>query len=86
MNTHIATDDITSIGIATEARRAGIASITYLADNGKTGDAKVTIYRVGDVRVADTNGDPVWEEADPAAFAELLASEGMENLPAAHTP
>jgi len=37
----------------------------------------VTIYQLGDVRVADTNGDPVWEESDSATFAELLESEGI---------
>jgi hypothetical protein len=71
-------EDINSIGIAVEARSAGITTVTKLGDNGKTGDARVTIYQLGDVRVADTNGDPVWEEADHAAFAELLDTEGIE--------
>lgn len=70
-------EDINSIGIAAEARKAGISTVTKLGDNGKSGDDRVTVYRFGDVRVADTNGDPVWEESDHAAFAELLASEGI---------
>jgi len=75
-------DCINSVGIAVEARKAGIATATKLGDNGKSGDARVTVYQLGDknwrgVRVADTNGDPVWEEADPAAFSELIASEGI---------
>ena len=70
-------EDIKSIGIAAEARKAGIATVTKLGGNGKTGDARVTIYQLGDVRVADTNGDPVWEESDHATFAELLESEGI---------
>jgi len=70
-------DDINSAGITAEARKAGIATITKLGDNGKSDDARVTIYQLGDVRVADTNGDPVWEEQDGVAFAELLESEGI---------
>ena len=69
--------DINSGGIAREARKAGITTITQLGDNGKSGDARVTVYQLGDVRVANTNGDPVWEESDHAAFAELLESEGI---------
>ena len=73
----ISIDDINSAGIAAEARKAGISTVTKLGDNGKSGDAKVTIYQLGDVRVADTNGDPVWEESDSATFAELVESEGI---------
>jgi len=75
MQIHI--DNINSIGIALEARKAGITTIIKLGDNGKLGDARVTVYQFGDVRVADTNGDPVWEESDHAAFAELIESEGI---------
>ena len=74
----ISTENINSIGIAVEARKAGITTIIKLGDNGKTGDALVTVYQFGDVRVADTNGDPIWEESDHAVFAELLESEGIE--------
>jgi hypothetical protein len=70
--------DINSGGIAHEARKAGITTITQLGDNGKSGDARVTVYQLGDVRVANTNGDPVWEESDHAAFAELLETEGIK--------
>ena len=73
----ISIEDINSIGIAVEAREAGITTVTKLGDNGKTGDARVTVYQLGDVRVADTNGDPVWEEACRATFADLLESEGI---------
>lgn len=68
---------INSIGIEVEARKAGIATVTFLGRNGKSGDERVVIYQLGDVRVADTNGDPVWEESDRAAFAALLKSEGI---------
>lgn len=73
----ISIENLNSIGIAVEARKAGITTVTKLGDNGKSGDARVTVYQLGDVRVADTNGDPVWEEADHAGFAELLESEGI---------
>ena len=70
--------NINSGGIAREARKAGITTITQLGDNGKFGDARVTVYQLGVVRVANTNGDPIWEESDHAAFAELLDSEGIK--------
>lgn len=70
-------NDLNSAGIVAEARKAGISTVTKLGDNGKSGDARVTVYQLGDVRVADTNGDPVWEESDSATFAELLESEGI---------
>jgi hypothetical protein len=73
--------DISSINsreIYRRAKAVGIATVTYLGDNRKQGDARVTVYQFGDVRVANTNGDPVWEECDHAAFAELLETEGIE--------
>jgi hypothetical protein len=76
MNT-ISIDDLNSVGIAYEARKAGITTVTKLGDNGKSGDVRVTVYRLGDVRVADTNGDPVWEEQCRVTFTELLESEGI---------
>ena len=73
----ISIENLNSAGIVIEARKAGLDTVTKLGTNGKTGDAKVTIYRFGAVRVADTNGDPIWEESDPSSFAELLESEGI---------
>jgi len=73
----ISIDDINSGGIARAARKAGIATATKLGHNGKSGDARVTVYQLGGVRVADTNGDPVWEEQCRVTFAELLESEGI---------
>ena len=68
-----------SIGIAHEMEPTDIA--VAVADNGKSGDARVVVYFLNGVRVAATNGDPIWEESDLAAFAELLASQGI-TLPA----
>jgi hypothetical protein len=69
---------INSRGIARQAKMDGIAFATKLGDNGKNGDSRVTVYQLGDVRVADTNGDPIWEEQCVATFAELLESEGIK--------
>jgi hypothetical protein len=69
---------INSCGIRAQALVDGIDFITPLGDNGKTGDARVNVYQFGDVRVADTNGDPVWEESDHAGFAELLEWAGVK--------
>jgi hypothetical protein len=70
-------EDINSAGIRAQGRKDGISEVTKLGDNGKSGDHKVTIYQFGDVRVADTNGDPVWEESDPESFAEILEQCGL---------
>ena len=43
--------------------------------NGKAGDASVLVFYLQGVRVAATNGDPIWEESDAAAFAELMETE-----------
>ena len=49
-----------------------------MGDNGKSGDERVAIYRVGSIRVAETNGDPVWETVNPDLFEDLLQSEGIK--------
>lgn len=64
-----------SLGIAAEMAPSDRAE--RLGDNGKAGDQLVIVWRVRGVRVASTNGDPVWEENDTAEFAELLESEGI---------
>ena len=69
---------INSRGIYRQGKIDGIETVTKLGDNRKQGDARVTVYQLGDVRVAATNGDPIWEESDLAAFAELLESEGIK--------
>ena len=70
--------NINSRGIYRQAKIERIETVTKLGDNRKQGDARVTVYQLGDVRVADTNGDPIWEESDHAAFAELLECEGVK--------
>ena len=54
-----------------QAAKDGISEVTILGSAGEA-DNRITAYQFGDVRVIDTNGDPVWEEQDPEAFGELL--------------
>lgn len=49
-----------------------------IGTNGKHGDARVLVFYLQGVRVAATNGDPIWEESDAAAFDELMETEGIE--------
>lgn len=65
-----------SLGIAAEMGDTDTAEL--IATNGKQGDARVLVFSLRGVRVAATNGDPAWEEADEAAFAELMESEGID--------
>lgn len=65
-----------SLGIYAEMAENDEAEL--LGTNGKQGDARVLVFSLRGVRVASTNGDPVWEESDSAAFAELMAEEGIE--------
>jgi hypothetical protein len=44
----------------------------YLADNGKSGDHRLTLWDCNGCRVVQTNGGDVWEESDPEGFAELV--------------
>lgn len=65
-----------SLGIAAEMNEFDTAEL--LGTNGKQGDARVVVFELRGVRVAATNGDPAWEEANEAAFAGLMATEGIE--------
>ena len=76
-NQTVNVSEINSAGILAEALRSGITTATLLGmyehpDHPGNNDWQITIYRLGDVRVADTNGDPVWEEDDQQVFAELI--------------
>lgn len=63
---------IQSQGIQKYAEKHGIAYAELLGDNGEIGDKKITFYSLGGTRVAETNGDPIWEEDAPEAFAAIL--------------
>ena len=68
----ISINEINSGGIQAQAARDGITEVQLIGTNGKIGDAKTTAYYFGGVRVINTNGDPVWEEQDPEAFAAMM--------------
>lgn len=74
---------INSAGIAHEAQKAGLGTVELFGefehpDHLGSKDWSIRLYFVGDACVADTNGDPVWEEDDPAAFAALLEEYGVK--------
>lgn len=67
-------EDLNSAEIKAQARKDGITEVTKLAYS-----PNVTIYQFGGVRVADTNGDPVWEESVASEdWQSLLEEEGIE--------
>ena len=77
----ISIDDINSSGIRYEAERMGVTTATIIGRGEAVegnGNSHCTFYRVGDVRVAQTNGDPVWEESMPEDFAELAEACGVD--------
>jgi hypothetical protein len=73
----ISIEDINSAGIKAQAKIDGIKEITLLGtfdhpDHQSSNDWRIRIYDFGGVKVADTNGDPVWEESDPSAWADMM--------------
>ena len=64
--------DINSLGIKAQAKKDGITDAVIIGTNGKYGDQKITVYQLGAIKVADTNGDPVWEDSCPATWAEMM--------------
>lgn len=74
----VAVDDINSAGIRAACEKEGIDQIALIGryehpEHPGSNDWAIRLYAISDWRVADTNGDPVWEVADPAEFATLLA-------------
>lgn len=78
----IAIADFNSAGIRAVARELGITHMRLLGISGE-GDHRVGFYalphprRGWEIRVANTNGDPVWEEEDAQEFAELAEECGI---------
>lgn len=81
--------EFNSAGIRAEAARHKMATHMRMIGGGYASghegqaDYYVGFYAIPDrlgreVRVANTNGDPVWEETDPQAFADLAESCGVE--------
>jgi len=77
MKTTMKVEDVNSRGIEIECEKLGLTAIELLATDGN-GDNRIRVFQVGPVRVMDTNSDPVWEEADPQGFAEVLEKRGIE--------
>lgn len=84
---YIEISEFNSAGIRAEAKRLGITHMRRLggghAGGGDRADDYVGFYALPhqsgwEFRVANTNGDPVWEEEDMQAFAELAESCGVE--------
>lgn len=82
-------ENLNSIGITVEMRRIGATDAELIGSGHSDGDPNnpnslVTFYAITnpangfEFRVADTNGDPVWEEEDMGAFAELAEDCGVE--------
>lgn len=51
--------------VRAECKRVGVdpESLDPIATNGKTGDQLISVYELAGNLVADTNGDPVWEQS-----------------------
>lgn len=72
-----------SAGIRAEAKSAGITHMREVAAGRDERGNAATVFalptREGwEVRVLDTNADPVWEEADRADFLAATAGYGID--------
>ena len=80
--------EFNSSGIRAEAKKAGITHMRkigggFVEGHENEADWYVGFYAIphpkyGDFRVANTNGDPVWEENDAQAFADLAEQCGVK--------
>ena len=82
MKTTIKIQDINSAGITAQAKIDGITELTHLGtyehpDHPGSNDWTIRVYDFGGVKVADTNGDPVWQENCPNAWRHLMQSYGI---------
>lgn len=72
-----------SASIKAIASKLGVAHMELIAQGRADGDSNnpnslIRFFKIGETRVADTNGDPIWEDEDMQAFAELAAECGVE--------
>lgn len=80
--------EFNSAGIRAEAKKHGITHMREIGSGYVEGHEGEADWFIGfyallnpkgwEFRVADTNADPVWEEVDQQAFAELAESCGVE--------
>ena len=84
MNYDIEIAEFNSAGIREVAAEIGATRMRKIAtgsfDTG-SGEVGATLYAIpdgsGEIRVLDTNADPIFEDADPCAFAEALECYGI---------
>lgn len=74
---------VNSSEIVYEAKKAGLSTVSLIGeyehpDHPGSSDWAIRLYELNGVRVADTNGDPVWEEDDRATFSALLEEYGVD--------
>ena len=66
------------------AEKAGVETMKLIGEGHSDGDlnncnSRVSFFELSDgMRVADTNGDPIWEDEDASIFAELAESCDVE--------
>jgi hypothetical protein len=70
-----------SAGIRTVAAEIGATHMRKIAAGDMNG-ARAILFAMHtkdgyEIRVLDTNADPVWEEEDPSVFAETLQEYGI---------
>lgn len=66
--------EVNSLGIQAVAKCDGFTEALFVGDNGEQGDARVEIWDLGGMLVANTNGDPVWQESMPEKFEGLVGT------------
>lgn len=91
MSYNINTQEFNSADIRAEALAVGATAMRFIGGGYVAGHDGEADYYVGfyaiphpggwEFRVANTNGDPVWEEADRQAFAELADACGLATHP-----
>lgn len=82
----ISTNELETIssGIAGTARKMNLAEVEIsdriwpVGDDASRADDAIRLVNYGAFRAAITNGDPVFEESDPAGFGDLLAAYGAD--------
>ena len=69
--------DFNSAGAQAIAKQIGATECRFIFDNGAQGDAMISVWEMvgadGTPHIfAETNADPIWEDEDPQAFADLM--------------
>lgn len=75
--------DINSAEIQSEMKRQGIEKIKYIGkfwhpEHSDSNDYAIEIYEYKGMKVAATNGNPIWEESDFEIWEEMMVIYGIE--------